>query len=277
VRTLVVVTVTVLVLLAGCAGFGESGPATPTVTPVGVEDEPEPVYPPGVGEGGVFAPELLAAAHAERVNDTSYTLVSNRTVRYANGSVRSGIALRVRLAENRSYHADIRTAGSAGPIVLGEPPARAAFWSNGDRYVRAFGPPGNRTYNEFVPPDSYVASWRYWVGAAAFGGGSGHAERTVRRTFEAVPTRVVTREGEGAETRYRLVGTDARSGSYANVEAPHNLTLRATVRADGLVERLELRYEGEVDGSPVTVHRVIQYSAVGDTLAGPPAWVDRAQ
>jgi hypothetical protein len=260
------------VVLAGCA-FGLGGP-TETLTPVpGGEADPE--FPPGVSERGVSFPGTLAEAHARAIENTSFTLVSNRTVRWANGSVRSGFDVRVRLDRNRTYHATLRTAGPAGPVVLGQPPATAEFWSDGDTYLRALGT-GNRTYNEFTPPGNGVATWRYWTRTVAFGGQAGYPGRTIRGVFGSVPTRIADRQaGTG---RLRLVGDELTDGDAfpPDVDSPRNLTLVAEVEPSGLVRTLRLRYEGTVDGRPVTVRRYIAYRSVGSTAVGRPAWYGRA-
>jgi hypothetical protein len=94
--------------------------------------------------------------------------------------------------------------------------------------------------------------------------------------FGSVPTRIADRQaGTG---RLRLVGDELTDGDAfpPDVDSPRNLTLVAEVEPSGLVRTLRLRYEGTVDGRPVTVRRYIAYRSVGSTAVGRPAWYGRA-
>jgi len=269
--------VAVALLLAGCSGFTGGDESTPTLTPA---ERPETAtYPPGVSAEGVVAPAALADAHTRRDDSLSYTLVSNRTVRYENGSVRSGLSVRVRLAENRTYLTDLETAGPRGPVLLGLPPATATYWSDGTTYARKLSRDGQVTYNTFSPPDQYTATWRFWTRTVAFGGRSGYAGQTIRETFSSIPTRVAGSETRNGTVVYRLVGTAATSTDFAapEIETVSNLSFEATVDADGLVRSLRYRFDGTVDGTPVTVRRTIAYERVGTTAVGEPPWLASAK
>lgn len=264
-------------LLAGCSGFTGGDESTPTLTPA---ERPETAsYPPGVAADGVVSPDALAEAHTERDDAVSYTLVSNRTVRYANGTVRSGLSVRVRLAENRTYLTELETAGPRGPVLLGLPPAAATYWSDGTTYARKLSRDGQVTYNTFSPPDQYTATWRFWTRTVAFGGRSGYAGQTVRETFSAIPTRLAGRETRNGTVVYRLVGTTATSTDFAapEIDTVSDLSFAATVDADGLVRSLSYRFDGTVDGEPVTVRRTIAYRRVGSTSVGRPSWLASAK
>jgi hypothetical protein len=277
VRVATVVVAFVLVL-SGCSAFtgGSDSTTTPTLTPADAPDTA--AYPPGVNERGVVSPEALADAHGARDDDRSYTLVSNRTVRFANGTVRSAFRLRIALAENRSYLATISTNGSRGPVLLGRPPASAAYWSDGETYARRLTREGTTTYNTFTPPDQYTGTWRFWARTVAFGGRSGYAGQTIRRTFRAVPTTLVGQERVDDTTLYRLRGDEATSTDFAapEIDAVSNLSFAATVDRDGLVRRIHYRYDGRIDGVRVGVERTIAYRNVGNTTVGKPAWLPRA-
>jgi len=265
-----------VLVLAGCGGLTGGAPTTSTLTPADVQ--PAPAYPPGIDEDGVVDPDVLARAHGERDDEVSYTLVSNRTVGYANGTVRSRLTVRVELAADRTYFARAVTDGRHGPVFLGNPPATAEFWSNGTTYVRALDRDGERVYNTFEPPDQYAGTWRYWARTVAFGGRAGFAGATIRDTFGAIPTRVAGRERTRGTTLTRLVGTEATGDEFTSpaVDAPRNVRLDATVDERGLMRSLDLRYEGTVDGENVTVHRSIAYEDVGSTTVTRPEWFDRA-
>ena len=268
------------VVLAGC---GAGGGGT-TVTPVEVSD-PErtvgatAVFAPGVSANGVFGPGVLAGAHMEHLRSQSFTLASNRTTVFENGSLRSQLNVTVALAQDRTYHARVTTAGPEAPLLLGEPPAAAEFWSNRFTYVRAFGlDRQNRTYNEFVPQGGHVGTWQYWTRTAAFGGGTGNAGKTIEDLFGSVSVTVVERETVNGTTRYRLRATERSGTAFAPEEATAvgNLTLVAVVENTGLVRSARYRYDATVDGQRVTVERAFRYAGVGTTEVTRPAWYDRA-
>jgi hypothetical protein len=268
--------VAAVLVLAGCSGFTGGDESTPTLTPA---ERPETAsYPPGVAADGVVSPDALADAHEDRDDNRSYTLVSNRTVEYANGTVRSAIHTRIDLAENRSYLATVSTNGSRGPVLLGRPPAAATFWSDGETYARELTRDGATTYNTFTPPDQYAGTWRFWTRTVAFGGRSGFAGQTIRQTFRAVPTTLVGQESVDGTTYYRLRGDEATSTEFAapEIDSVSNLTFAATVDRDGLVRRIHYRFDGRIDGLPVRVERTIAYEDVDETTVGKPGWLGRA-
>jgi hypothetical protein len=274
--------VVLLVVLAGCSGtggtVGDSGESpTETVTPVPVPDaDPERGRPIGIDGSGVSDPRSLAAAHDRRLEERSYRLVSNQTIRYDNGSVRSQYLTDLRLAANRTYAVTVRTDGRAGPRLLGDPPAVSEFWSDGETYVRAFGTT-DPTYNEFTPTASGVGTWRFWATTGAF-----EVPRSpstvIAESLGAVPTRVESTRSVGGDERYRVVDAGASEAElpFPAASPARNVSLVAAVDRSGLVRRLELEYTGRIDGDRVTVSRSIVYSDVGATEVGRPAWFDRA-
>ncbi|WP_246982754.1 DUF7537 family lipoprotein [Halorientalis marina] len=272
-----ILVVALVALLAGCSGFSGGSEATPTLTP-GNAPTPTKAYPPGVDDSGVVAPGALAEAHTARDDGRSYTLVSNRTVRYANGTVRSDLSVRIELATNRSFFATVSTDGAHGPLLLGEPPASAAYWSNGSTYARALTRDGGTTYNTFTPPDQYTGTWRYWTQTVAFGGRSGYSGRTIREVFTSIPTEVVGRETRTGTTVVVLAGTAAETTDFTapEIDTVENLSLRAAVDTEGLVRLVRYRFDGTVDGEPVVVERTIRYEDVGSTSVEKPQWLDRA-
>jgi hypothetical protein len=270
-RTAVVVCL--LVVLAGCnAPAGDATTETPATTATAAPVPADSTLAPGVTKEGVVDPERLAAAHRGAIRNRSYTLAANRTVRYANGTLRSGLWLRVRLGERRTYRATASTAGSEGPVFLGEPPATAEFWGNGSVYVRRFAHDGEQTYNTFEPVRG-AGTWQYWVRTVPFGGGVGSPRRFIGDLFATVPTRLdgTTRN----TTAYRLVG-DSATGPVEGIDGVSEVRLTAVVRADGLVRSISLQYAGRVDGEPIRVTRRVRYERVGRTTADRPPWFDRA-
>ena len=267
-----VVGICLLLVLAGCnAPVGDAATERPATTATAAP-VPDSTLAPGVTDEGVVDPERLAAVHRGAIEDRSYTLVANRTVRYSNGTLRSELWLQVRLGERRTYHATASTAGSEGPVFLGEPPATAEFWGNGSVYVRRFARDGERTYNTFEPVRG-AGTWQYWVRMVPFGGGVGSPRRFIGDLFATVPTRL---DGTTHNTTaYRLVG-DSATGPVKGVDGVSDVRLTAVVRANGLVRSISLQYAGQVDGEPIRVTRRVRYGRVGRTTADQSSWFDRA-
>lgn len=270
-----------LVVLAGCSGIGgtvgdSGGQTTETVTPVPVPDtDPGRHRSTGIDSSGVSDPRTLAAAHDERLENRSYRFVSDQTVRYENGTVRSQYRTDLRLASNRTYFVTVRTGGPEGPGLLGKPPAVSEFWSDGETYVRAFGE-SDPQYNEFTPASS-VGTWRFWASTGAFDVLLTPSE-LIGKALDAVPTRVEsTRSVDGGE-RYRVVevGAPVAELPFPAASPARNVSLVAEIDRSGPVRRLELEYSGRIDGDRVVVSRSITYSDIGSTEVRRPPWFDRA-
>jgi hypothetical protein len=269
-----VVIVAVLLAVAGCSGFtGTGGEPTETVTPV-PEPSPVPTYPPGLTDDGVTDAERLTSVHSDRLAEGSYTLVSNRTVRYENGTTWAGFSVRVAVDADRTYHAHARTAGAHGPEFLGRPPASAEYWGDGETYLRKLTNDAGTTYEELEGGATQVATWRYWTRTAAFGDRGGGAYRTVRDVLAGLRWTV-----RPADDDYRLESDTPASTVFAaaDVETPRNVTATAVVGESGVVRSIRLRYEGTAGGEAVVVERTVRYERVGSTTVGPPAWRDRVE
>ena len=268
--------VALVVLLAGCPAVGGPGEPTTTITPAPVPQDRS--YPPGIGPAGVEDAGALGTAHSDLLDDTSYTIVSNRTIRTRNGSLRSLLAVRVALSSDRSYHVTARTAGEAGPVFMGLPPARGEYWSNGTVYVRLLERDDRRLVNRFEPPDNFVGTWRYWRSTVAFGGGASFDQETVGTLFESVPTRLAGNRTSNGTTLYVLEGDRAVDTDFAKVGTGpvSNVSLSATVSQDGIVRSFDLTYDRRMDGSLVRVHWRLRYVDIGSTAVDQPPWVAEA-
>lgn len=267
----------VVVVLAGCNGFAGDPTATERLTPVDDIRTGES-YPPGVDESGAVGPDALASSHTAIAEEQSYVLLSNRTVRYENGTLRSQLQVRVELASNRTFHVTTSTAGHAGPEFLGRPPATAEYWADGEVYLRYLQRDNESVYNTFQPPDRFVGTWEFWTRTVAFGGRAGSSERTIRNVFGAIPTRITGTETRNGTTIYLLAGNRATSLAFApqEVQSADAVRLEAAVGADGFVREITLQYDAVIAGERVTVDRRISYLNVGSTAVSRPAWFDRA-
>lgn len=296
-RTIVLVLIATLGLIGGTGAYAavgglgsldspqvDSAPTDPAAEGGGPAETATPTdstpFPPGLTREGVTEPGALGAAHEASIDGEGYVLLSNRTVRYENGTVRSRLALRVALGVNDTYLAEAATAGPHAPKFLGLPPARATYWSNGTLYLRRAADGNATTYNSFVPPNGDVASPQYWVSTVAFGGRVGNRPGTFfESVFASVPTRIEVRTPGPTDT-YRLVnrGTIRTSdppfaGEVSNVR---DVVLIARVDERGVVRSLHLGYTGVVGGETVRVDRDIAYRAIGNTTVGRPPWFERA-
>lgn len=265
-----------VVLTAGCGGFGfgsVDGPST-AVTPAPVPTSTESTYPPGVGSTGVTNPSRFGSVHGDHLNGTGYTLVTNRTVRYANGSLRSQLRIRVVVDANRTYLANVSVRGPGAPVLLGRPPATASFWSDGDTYLRRLTRDNRTIYNEYDPPDSYAGTWRYWVYTAAL---NGRPAADVTRAVAPFHTRTMeARRADG--TAYVIRGDRLRADPpSAAWESRDNASLVAYVTRSGFVRYYRTEYTMPADGERVSVTRSVEFTAVGNTTVGPPPWADRAR
>jgi len=275
-RLALVLLVAVVVVTAGCSGFAFGGGDRPvsTVTPAPVPSDDAGAYPVGLGPDGVTSPSLLGAAHADALNGTSYTLRMTRTVRYANGTLRSDLRIEVALDADRTHFANVSVRGHAAPVLLGRPPASASFWSDGDVYLRRLTRDNRTIYNEYEPPDSYAGTWRYWVHTAAL---NGRPSADVTQTVAPFQTRT-DRAATGDGTEYVVSGDRLRRGDIgAPWSARRNATLAARVTESGLVRAYRTEYTAMAGGERVRVTRTVRFDGVGNTTVGRPSWYDRAR
>ena len=264
----------IIILLTGCSSL--SGTPTPReLTPAPV---PETVSSPheSVGKTDTRGAQLVDR-HTQQLAERPYTVSSNHTVRYQNGSLRSQTLVQVALTEDRAYRTRVETAGAEAWQILGPPPMAAVFWSNGTLYAGKYIQRNETTYTEFTPSSDGVGTWQFWAKRATFGRGSSYERGELVSLFDSIETEAVgIRSGVGTNA-YRMDGTQLRSTEFAQrgVRDVHDVRLVALV-VGGVVRSVELRYEATIDGEPVVVHRQIEYTGVGNTVVQRPEWIDRA-
>jgi len=273
----VVVVVVALVVLSGCSGlFGSSDSSPETVTPAPLPTDSE--FPTGVDATGVTDATALAATQEVTLENTSYTLVTNRTVRGANGSVRSSIEVQLRLSSARNYHAEISVRGPDAPLVIGEPPTRAEYWANDEEYIRRQVIDNRTEYSRYGPSEEYVGTWRFWLGTVAL---DIDPETDLRKTLESFETCVAERATVDDSERIHVVGTEPISEDFvddqSDVVSVGNATVHAFVTESGFVESYYVVYDAELaDGSSVSVRRSVRYSTLGNTTVDRPPWYEEA-
>jgi hypothetical protein len=235
-----------------------------------------PVRAPGVTRDGVTRPDALAAAHLSAIQTRSYSLTLEHIRRDEDLAIRSAYGLDLALTAGRAFLALVSTDGPEAPLVLGEPPARSHFFSDGRRHFVDHAPGEDEGAVSFDPPRGFVGTWDYWAYLFVFGGSLGsNPETYYRNVFEAIPTRLVeVRDGEAGE-RYRLQSTQRRlespTADLAGTDV-RDVDLRAEVDEQGLVRSFGLDYRSTVDGSPARVSRRIEYTGVGTTEVPKPDW-----
>ena len=79
--------------------------------------------------------------------------------------------------------------------------------------------------------------------------------------------------GGGSSPGYRVAASGVDPAAVPGIlEAPRNGTVRASVRRDGRVTRIEVRYEATLDGRPVAVEQTLEWTRPSEPVR--PAWAD---
>jgi hypothetical protein len=272
--------------LAGCGGAVESpgaDPTTPTLTPADVPQATDlsgsRLLAPGLGTDGVFDADRLARAHRNRLATTSYRLVHNRTVRYANESRAAAepvqsldfVHERSVVAPDRDAYTFTKLETSARAWTAAAPYSRVDIWFH-ESLVR----------NRLVDAGG---TERYWGFDDEPAGGplvapSNH--QRVAADLAAVETEVVGQKRVGGLAHYRLRG-DGLDGNASLPTPPlatdlHNVSLVGTVDERGVVRSYTLTYDATfaVDGSELRVRRVHRLDRVGGASVERPGWLPTA-
>lgn len=292
-RPVLVAVVALALVFAGCNGF-VSGDDTPTeaVTPVAVPtDEPTPTpvpqLAPGLKRSGVTDPFALGEAHAATLDDRSFTVHSETTIRLSNGSRYRHDERIGRFAANRSRY-DVSSNGSGSIPVRNVSSYSIDAWSDGSRLLTAQQTGENTSYEVRggIEGGGTSSSQGYGV---VFGSDPASGQ-SIYTLFGAVETRVVGETTRNGTTSYELAATNVtnpvpftRFGVEA-VDDLRNVSFRAQVTPKGLVREYRIDYGATVAGEDVPgatartirVHRVVRYTDLGTTTVERPPWYDEA-
>jgi hypothetical protein len=264
-----------LLLLAGCGGFAGGGRSTDTVSPAPVPTDTPTAsgshWPPGTGPEGVTDPIELANAHYEALLDRSYTTTRTAVTREADGRLVSRTRFHGRFGPDRTRFRFVYTAEGESP-VFETTPGRLELYADETRLLRSL-TVRNETSRERLPPGSFSQR------AGPFNERPGRAfglrspDREAYLLLSAVEGAVVPVAGDGAY-RVRAAGIDQPVAleTLERVEDPTNVSLTATLDANGLLRAYRLSYEATRDGQRLRVERTVSYSAVGNTTVERPAW-----
>jgi len=262
-----------LLVLAGCGGTTQRTVSpSPTVTPAPVPStsaNESPSLAPGLTRNGVRDEFALGRAHAAVLANASFTLETNYSVSYPNGTdfIRRTTTARFGTNESRYY-----VEGDTSGVAVGGSTATNELWSNGTRVFVMRAVDGTRRYSSPSSVDGQPVSP---AEALQF---DPTYRNQIYRIFGAVTTRVTAQRTRDGTVIYRVIAT--RTTNPAAFESewrnPRNVTLEASVSTRGLVRAYQLRYEATLDGTPVRVHREVRYLDVGSTAVERPPWYGQA-
>lgn len=272
------IVVAAVVVLAGCnalTGGDDTETDTPTVTPVDVPtDEPTatpmPMLAPGLTEAGVVSASDLANAHEDALDNGSYTIVSNSTVRYANGTLRYQRNRIMRVSEgSEPFYAVSRYNGSGRqPVVTLQ---RIERWSDGERLYSAIVRENETRYSTSALNRAFISVQK---------------GDQFLSLFTALETRVVGQETRNGTELYRVRATNITNPEYLprsvlnTSKNPRNISFRALVDSEGIVQSYHLGYTTtEINRGVETTNRVTQslrYTDIGSTTVERPAWYEAA-
>lgn len=269
--------VALLAVLAGCGGAA-AGPGAPdvTLTPAPVPtDDPTAVTAPGLAPEGVVDPTALARAHVAALAHTSYTLHANQTVRDPNGTLRWRNVRTTRVAADRRRASVVHAVRGPRARLLGDEGGRAAFYTDGERLLRAVTVNGTTSYG-VEPATRYDGNWKPWTYVWRSPGGG--VWRDVVPLLGALETRVRPTARDG-ERIYRVTATSVDAEAFAAAERvvdPRGVSFVAVVDERGVVRAYRLAYEATLDGERIVVTRRVGYTDLGETTVRRPSWYDEA-
>lgn len=238
---------------------------------------PPAVRAPGVTRDGIEDSGRLSEAHMSAIQTASYALELGHVQRDDDLGIRAAYGLDLSLSAGRAFQALVSTDGPEAPLVLGDPPAKSRFYSDGQQHFVDHAPDRDEGAVAFDPPGGFVGTWNYWAFLFPFGGEIGSTPELFYRTvFDSIPTRLAeTRQSDDRET-YRLASTGTTATDPID-DLPgrdvRDVDLRALVDDRGLVRRFDVDYRAIVGSTPSRISRRIRYTSVGETEVRRPDWV----
>jgi hypothetical protein len=222
------VLVLVLAVVAGTALGGDRSARPPVGEPRAAAEPTATPTPTGL------PPSSLGAAHAAALRGTAYAFGTSRTVRNADGSLRSRVVTRGCVSTDRQTIAAATTVSGPNAVLFAERlrnETTVAFYADGESLVRATAT-GRLTTVDHIPPEAYDPTTRFFLLPDP---------REPGEMLRGVRLRTTERDGvrrvEGTLFENATVFSRARG-----VTAPRNLSARAAVD-DGLVRRYRLSYD----------------------------------
>jgi hypothetical protein len=267
----------VLLLLSGCNAFsGGETAETPLVTPADVPtEEPRSVrgFAPGLTRQGVVDPIALGRAHEAVLSNTSYTVLSKRTVRYTNGTVRMRETTTTQVVTPAERYYMIREQSSETIDDVNYTSIKEAHWSDGTRVLVAKSQQNNTTYKKYESSDRF-----YYISVFQRG-------RRFFDLFYAIDTHIASHTTRNGTTLYRLasteiIQTDHLPGIGYVYKKPRNFTFHAVIDSRGLVHEYRLAYTVTLtetnQPTPVRIVKTVRYTRIGNTTVERPPWYHKA-
>lgn len=218
----------VLAVVAGTALGGDRPARLPVGEPRAAAEPTATPTPTGL------TPSSLGTAHAAALRGTAFAFRINRTVRNADGTLRSRVITTGCVSTDRQTIAAATTVSGPNAVLFAERlrnETTVAFYADGESLVRATAT-GRLTTVERIPPEAYDPTTRFFLVPDP---------REPGEKLRGVRLRTTERDGvrrvEGVLFENATVFARARG-----VTAPRNLSARAAVD-DGLVRRYRLSYD----------------------------------
>lgn len=255
-----------LLLLTGCSATmpqQSDRDTVPTVTPApvpAVSNDTRSVarLAPGIGPKGIDNPMALAEAHERVLADRAYIRRANRTITTANETVLSDQSFITRVdSAHRIRHTVLRAKGPQAPFFGDD--RSTEVWTIESRQFQSIDDENGTTYRELPSWQSIQPSLIAPPSSAVFLMGS---------IFE---TNVSShRPGRAIALTGHHLASPSLLSSAAGVSHPHNATLRAVVRPDGLVRFYSIQFSASAGNQPIRFSISVNYAGVGNPTVGPP-------
>jgi hypothetical protein len=267
-----------LILLAGCAGFPGLGSDSPEVrvTPADVPTDAQPATPseqiaPGVLPTGVYNASILAHAHAQILGSTSFTIRTNRTYRYSNGTlarwttgmqrVESGPPLRIQSHSQFHVWRLYPRRSNVSPALGSD------LWSGPDNgYQRTI-------YANNTTRYSTLSQRIRSVNSSVFA-----RVRRINETLSNVDTQV-TRLTRNGSTYYRIEGSVSRE--YRRLPQStdqQNTSQWLLIDSRGVIHEYHITiYTSGPEETIMEIHYSMTFQKIGNTTVERPAWIETAR
>lgn len=271
------VLVVVLLASAGCSGvFGEgAGPVretydvpsptptpTPTATPSPTRTPVETVVP-GIATDRIMSPIATMSAHSVVLENTSFRVVRNLRVEYANGTTARQETVEAWVSRDRRRYLAIRNTGDRLAVYADGTSAYSATWSDGGiRYdiLASRGP-------KIPTPGGVLGTDLTYKG------------RLYRYLGGMNNVSVDALGGSSQPSRYQVSSSDVDPGAVGVLQSGRtaNETIMLVVTDRGVVEVAWVVYTRIDDGQRYRVFESIRYHGVGETSVPSPEWITEAR
>lgn len=213
---------------------------------------------PGIGPTGIDNPVALAEAHERVFADRAYIRRANRTITTANGTVITDQSFITRVdSAHRIRYTLLRARGPQADFFGDD--RSTEVWSIGTRQYQSIDGENGTSYRELPSWQSIQPSLIAPASSAVFLMGS---------VFETNVSR--HRSGRAIVLTGHQLASPSLLSSAAGVAHPHNATLRAIVRPDGLVRFYSIQFSASTGNRPIAFSITVRYAGVGNHAVGPP-------